>query len=304
MVETSKISLTDETKEAGAVVSYVVNRFRIGLGTNIFIIGLSGTGKSSTSIRLAELIAEKRDKGSNIYVVDSLIKLLEVLINSKIGDIVVIEEVSVLFPSRRAVSLENVSVGAIFDTIRKKQLCLISNCPLWNSVDSHMKALGNLLIETLQVFKGKGLVLSKFHGLQTNPGSGKTYKHTFQKDGFDVKLMVTRMPNEERWKEYEKQKDDFIINLYTKIKEKHRKKMEKEDGIKPIRPIIKQLTPRELQVHQLVNVKRLTQLEASKEMGVHLSRVGRICQNLKKKLDLPRKSERIDVINRMAEPFN
>jgi len=47
--------------ESETIVRDVYHRFKIKkLGTTIYVIGLSGTGKSSTSQRLAELITEKR----------------------------------------------------------------------------------------------------------------------------------------------------------------------------------------------------------------------------------------------------
>jgi DNA-binding CsgD family transcriptional regulator len=219
----------DSLPEADVIVNYTNERLKKGLGTNIFVIGLSGTGKSSVSLRLGELIKQSRDDKPSILQSDSVFKLVKNVRASKEGDIIVIEEISVLFPSRRAMSGDNVDVGSIFDTIRKKMLVLISNCPLWTTVDSHMKALGHLLVETLKINKTQSVVISKFHRLQTNPRSGNTYFHTMVRDGTDIRLMYTRLPEKGRWEDYEKEKDEFMDRLYTKLEAKQKKKIEKEN---------------------------------------------------------------------------
>ena len=209
----------DKMPEADIVVNYVNTRLRKGLNTNLYIIGLSGTGKSSVSIRLAELIHGERDEESKpeITIVDSLLEMIKAIRKSKTGDIIIIEEVSVLFSSRRAMTGENVSIAKVLDTCRKKELCLISNAPLWNSIDSHMRALGHIIIETLRVNKTDKVVVSKFHRLQTNPLTSKTYRHTMQRDGADVARMFTKMPSKDRWDNYEKQKDEFMDELYEQL---------------------------------------------------------------------------------------
>ena len=95
--------------ESETIVRDVYHRFKIKkLGTTIYVIGLSGTGKSSTSQRLAELITEKRiaknQTEPETFIVDSLLAFLEALMKCKLGDIIIIEEISVLFPSRRAMA--------------------------------------------------------------------------------------------------------------------------------------------------------------------------------------------------------
>ena len=164
-------------KESDLVIRNVNGRRRTGLNTNIFVVGLSGTGKSSTSIRLAELITESRESKPQMFIVDSLLDFLRALKFCNEGDIIIIEEVGVLFPSRRSMASENVSINKIMDTCRKRLLTIISNAPLWKLIDSHMKSMGNILIETLRISKKQGVVISKFFRLQTNPMTGITYTH-------------------------------------------------------------------------------------------------------------------------------
>ncbi len=284
--------------EADLVVRHINHRLSKGLNSNVFVIGLSGTGKSSTSLRLGELIGESRKSKPEIFIVDSLLGLLKALRKTKEGDVIVIEEVSVLFPSRRAMAVENVNIGKVMDTCRKRQITIISNAPLWGSIDSHMRGMGHLLIETLRINRTEGVVISKFHRLQTNPLSSKTYRHTMTRDGIDVSRMFTRMPNKERWEQYEDEKDKFMEELYNTLEAqqlKKKKKLEKEMEV--IKPKIEDLTALELQVHQHVNVSGMTQADTARKMGKDPAQINRIVKKIKKIGQIPKENEENDIIN-------
>lgn len=276
--------------ESDVIVDHVYKRFRKGLGTNMFVIGLPGTGKSSTCQRLGELITEKIHGENRITeknIVDNLLDTLEFVRNCNVkGECLIIEEVSVLFPSTRAMSKENVAIGKIFDTIRKKQIILVTNAPLLKHIDSHMRALGNVLIETKRIIKTKQIVVSHSLILQTNPRSGKTYFHKFVRKGRDVFLIYTRMPNQEVWDRYEEEKDKFMGRLYELLKWETEDKREKEEKkiVKKKQDFsAKDLSPREKQVFELVIVKRLSQTDAGRALGISQPRVADIIRRIEKK---------------------
>jgi hypothetical protein len=222
----------EKIPESDVITKYVKRRFGKGLGTNIFVIGLPGTGKSSTSLRYGELIAEELHGDYEITarnVADSLLEVLDFVMQIKRkGEILIIEEASVLFPSTRAMSSENLSIAKIFDTIRKKQVILISNAPLIKRIDGHMRSLGHVLVETLRIDRTNEVVISKPLRMQTNPGSGKTYFHRFQRDGREVHRTFTRKPNVKVWEDYERKKDLFMKDLYYQLKKKQEMKIKKE----------------------------------------------------------------------------
>ena len=249
--------------------------------TNDWLI-THNTGKSSTSIRLSELLNEEGKEERKITIVDSLLELLRAIRNSKEGDIIIIEEVSVLFPSRRAMAKENVNIGKVMDTCRKKRLIIISNAPIWGSIDSHMRAMGHLLVETLKINKTYGVVVSKFHRLQTNPMSGKTYRHTMQREGRDVSRMFTRMPDKERWDNYEDQKDKFMENLYLQLEHeqnKKKKKLDKEMNV--VQPTIEDLNEDYLKIHHLVHVQKKKQKDVAVTMNLSTGRISQIVKEIK-----------------------
>ena len=280
--------------EADVVINYIKARKDRGFYSLIFASGLPGTGKSSTCLRLAELVSIKLT-GENIItansVFDDLVSLIKFIkkANPNKVEIGVIEEVSVLFPSRRAMAHDNVAIGKILDTARKKQVILFANAPLWPSIDSHLRALGNVYIETLRMNKEQGVVISKALRLQTNPGSGKTYFHRFTRRGREVHRIITKKPCQETWEKYEARKDEFMNKLYDELKFKALKKKEKlnkdmqKHGSKDI---VKPLTPREMEIYELKYRQKLRNSHIATELGVTPGLITKYIKRIHEKLPI------------------
>ena len=222
----------------------------------------------------------------------------------------VIEEVSVLFPSRRAMAGDNLAVAKILDTARKKQVILFANAPIVKSIDSHLRSLSHIYVETLRIIKGEGVVICKALRMQTNPGSGKTYLHKFRREGREVALVILRKPNMDTWKEYEEKKDKFMAQLYEKLKFKTVQKQEKllkEMGKKTSGVVVKKLSPREMEVYDMMIKNNMTNGETSKALGVSSVRVTTIMKNIKKKMQIIPKdkttSDTINVIKPIMQPI-
>lgn len=260
-----------ELPEADVVIDYIETRKKKGLYSLILTTGLPGTGKSSMDLRLAECVSE-RLAGKNLIthknIIDSTEDLIKFLINAKEDEvwIGVIEEISVLFPSRRAMSHDNVVVGKLLDTARKKQVVLFANAPLWPTIDSHIRALGNIYIETLRINRKEGVCVAKALRLQTNPGSGKTYFHWLKRKGKEVNRIFVKKPSKETWYAYELRKDKFMDDLYRDLMEKTLKKKEKGAKIKP-------LTEFQKKVKECLDRGVKIQKEIAKELGVLPSKV-------------------------------
>lgn len=275
--------------EADFLIDYIYKRYRQGHYTLIFLIGLPNTGKSSCSQRGAELESIKVHGENRItpqVIVDTPADFVrEVMTAEKPGKQIIAEEVGVLFPSRRAMSKDNVNIGKVLDTCRKKVITVWANAPIWNSIDSHMRAMGHVLIECLYIDKKQEVVVFKPFILQTNPQSGKTYKHRFQRNGKEVHRGFFRKPNSKTWNEYEDKKDEFMNNLYKGIlleQEKKDEKLKKEFEKTAPRTIIKSLTAMEMQVHAFLQ-QGLTQKDVADRMGKEQSQISRMVKNIKRK---------------------
>lgn len=298
------INMTDFSKipEAQVVVKHILARLKKGLYSLVLVTGLPGSGKSSTCLRLKELLSTNLNKTidpSKKITIDTLLDLLEALKNSSPGDILVIEELSVLFPSRRSMSADNVAIARVLDTCRKKQVILITNAPLLKSIDSHIRALGNILIETQRVNKIDQVVISKAFRLQTDVRTSKTYTHRFIRNGNEVHLVYTRKPSAEIWRLYESEKDTFIDKLYDKLQEQQEKKEGKEKKTpKPLRP----LTKKELEVYDLYFKQGMTMTDIAAKAGCSIPLISKMVKNIKKKAEFPLENQGLMVKIPNSEP--
>lgn len=297
-------------QESDVLVDHIATRFRKGLYTLNLIYGLPGTGKSSASIRLGQLTSEKlhgKDTITENSIIDSLLELIKFVRAAKPGDIGIIEEVSVLFPSRRSMASDNVAISRVLDTCRKRQVILFANAPILDSIDKHIRCLAHVAIETLRIVKTQGVVVCKVLRLQTNPASGKTYKHRLHRDGKEVHRIYTRKPEGDIWDRYEHKKDVFLNHLYDRLKaraELQENKELKALGMRASVVQVKPLSPRELEVYDLVNRKGKKQSEVAKELGVDPSRITRIVQNINKKLAIVSKNDPNDNKNEKGGDIN
>ncbi len=157
----------------------------------------------------------------------------------------------------------------------------------------------------MRINKSVKIVVSKAWRLQTNPGSGKTYKHTFVRKGRDVQRMFTFAPNKSIWDSYETKKDKFMDELYEKIEIEATDREKKLIKKKPLGPFsIDDLTPREKDVYPLIFTKGLTQEECGKILGISQSRVSELVINIEEKSQIPRKIEEKRVVKPLIPPLN
>lgn len=285
--------------EADLLVNYIVDRRHKGLYSLVLVHGLPGTGKSSTCFRLIEKIQEPfKDKLKiNFRVIDKMKDVALFVRDAKEDElwIGILEELSTLFPARRSMSGDNVDVQKILDTCRKKKVILLANAPIWTSIDSHIRMLGNIYIETIKVYKKAKIVVSRFYRLQTNPQTGKTYLHSFLRKGKETTRLYTIMPNLQVWNKYEKTKDIFMDTLYTKIIKRAEKREEKENkelGITQKRKATP-LSPNETQVYSLRS-SGLKYKEISAKIGTSVQRAHEIYTHALKKLNFVDESHQIN----------
>jgi DNA-binding CsgD family transcriptional regulator len=290
--------------EADVIVDYIYSRHKKGLYTLTLFTGLPGTGKSSSCVRLGELVSLRLTSKNIITsenVIDSLLDLVSFVgkANPEDINIAIVEEVSVLFPSRRAMASDNVAIGKILDTCRKKKVILIVNAPIWTSIDSHMRVLGNLYIETLRINKEWGVVVCKPLRLQANPSNGKVYWHWLRRSGKGVQRVFFRRPNSKTWEEYEHRKDKFMNELYEELKFKAIKKKDalmKEMGKSAKTKIIKPLTPMELKVYDMKIRGNMKTKEIAEEIGCSSPNITQILNRIKKKMAISLGDEQNNVI--------
>ena len=281
----------DKLPESDAIVNYVHYRYNKGLYTHLLTTGLPGTGKSSACIRLAELISLKLHKEIRLSkgdIIDSPLKLLTRIRKIKgPGEIIIIEEVSVLFPSRRAMAMDNLSIARVLDTCRKKRVILLSNAPVFTSIDAYVRVMSHILLETLKINKTKQVCIFKAWKLQTNPHSGKCYRHRFNRHGYDIGKFFVKKPGTTIWDEYEEGKDEFLDKLYEREEMKLRLKEEKENkqlGLTEGRMLVASMTPIQQDVYNHIELRGETPIQYAERNGKNVSTIYEHLRSAKKKV--------------------
>ena len=222
-----------EHPESKAIINYANSRYKKGKYTLIVAAGEPGTGKSSTCQRLAELISLDLYGINNITIdnfCNDLAEMWEFVLSHMdgTGGIMIAEELSVLFPSVRATSSDNLSAQKLLDTCRKFKIILLGNAPIWKFISGSLRTHAHIYIETIKIIESQQVVIYKMFKLQTNYYSGKVYLHKFTLNGTDLHRGYAGRPNLDIWAEYEKDKIKSAKDMYTLELAKKKMRIEKE----------------------------------------------------------------------------
>lgn len=280
----------DKTPESDLIVNYVADRYRKGRYTLITVIGEPGGGKSNTCFRLAQLASIKihgKDLITKDCMIDSNLKMAKFALNPSDSRIAVIEEMTVLFPSRRSMSGANLDASQILDTCRKKKLILFSNAPVFKSIDLAVRGHVKIVVEALGMSKKRGIVMYKMLKVKTNPMTGKPYFRRFSRDGLDVHRGFARFVSKELFEAYEEDKDKFMQKRYEMAvlrAKKTEEKIQKDLGIGKKVTFKKPLTLLEAEIHQKVNINGERQVDVAKDKGVGRSNINQILKRVNRKL--------------------
>lgn len=219
-------------KESTVILEYILRRIRKGLGVNALIIGPPGIGKSYVCLRLAERIhhaIHQEEFDVNTHVVYDLPSAFRFVRNAtRKGEVLVIEEVSVMASSRRSMATENVSLNYLLDTVRKKQIILLMNAPHIKAIDKHIQRMSHLLIECLRINRREKLATVKAFTLTNSQDTGKVYKHRLKSLNKEVHRSYFGIPSKLIQQDYEVIKSEFMEGLYKRMEEKNEAKSGKK----------------------------------------------------------------------------
>jgi|SRR6056297_1282672 len=282
--------IKEKIPEGRGIINSIIHRWKNGKLVVVAVNGDPGTGKSWLCMRAAELIYERIGYGKleNKHVIKSDIELLERLLNSERGTVLIIEEASVLFNSRRATSGENVTFSAILDTCRKKGIILFMNFPFSDMLDKHGRNMTSHSIEAKSLHKEAGMCLCRVLKHQYNDKIKKMYRKYLKVKVGNKTIKVSKVwfgppENKEVTEQYEINKDAFLKELYEErlyAAEKKKKKKEvesqKKDKSEARTKKEKERIERDNRILELVNQKELTKKEIAKLVGITNVRLSQI----------------------------
>jgi len=205
------------------------------------VCGETGSGKSFTAQRLAELIDPSFDVSRIVFTPEEFMRVL----NSgklKSGNAIVFDEAGVGLPAREWYSISNKAINYIFQTFRHENLAVILTTPSFDFIDSQTRKLFHAYIETIAISRSKQQTITKFMNVQFNAKTGKLYfKYPrIMRDG--RRVTVTKVafgkPSYKLIEAYEKKKKQFTKKLKKEVEQDIKaigiKKQKKDIDIKKI----------------------------------------------------------------------
>ena len=206
--------------EKASWVRYMNQRIERRKNFITFISGPTGSGKSWTSLAIAELVDPNFDVERVVFSGKALMKL----INSgklKKGSVIVFEEAGVEMSNRNWQSVVNKMINYLFQTFRHRNFILIMNAPYMDFVDSATRKLFHAEWQVTGIDFDKSQTKVKPQVIQYNSRNSKfyyKYLRVITKEGVvPVKKWNVDRPSSELINAYEKKKREFTDALNKKI---------------------------------------------------------------------------------------
>lgn len=256
------------TPESKCLIDFCITRLNKKLGTILLFTGQTGSGKSYSGSRFLELWYNKQfnENFPTTHICENLEQAILIVKDFKrIGEGILIEELSVLAGVRDSLTTSNRLWNKFLDTCRIKQAVIVGNCPHISFIDKHFQMMCNAWVDCLGVDFDKGIVVCKPLWLQTSPHKNEPYKHKFLNDeGYEIDFCYFRKPSKEFLEQYDSLKLKNVHELYDEIALKM-----SSDRISKLQKLgNKVLSKRQLEAYKLW-LNGYSASEATKEMQLN-----------------------------------
>jgi hypothetical protein len=205
---------------------HIWNRNFVGI-----TVGRVGTGKSYTSLHLAELLDENFSIDRIVFKVEDLLELVHKN-DLPPGSVIVFDEAGIGVSNRKHyMNKFNKAMAYLLQTWRSRNLILLVTVPDLAFVDAGVRKMFDALIECKKVIKSKKVVRVKWKFIQVNPQMGKAYYHGLSANGTKIDLEIGK-PSVKIIHAYEKKKAAFLTELYNDVKSSIEPEKKKEQDKK------------------------------------------------------------------------
>jgi predicted Zn-ribbon and HTH transcriptional regulator len=184
------------------------------------VLGMSGTGKSFSGIRLCEMLDPNFDVSRIIFTPQDFMKL----INSDIapGSAILADEIGSWLSSRDWQTTQNKLMSIVLETYRYRRLIVVWTVPHARMVDRNLRDMCHVIVETIAVDRKNDKCLAKFKYHKTNPLTGNEvniFPRKRREDGQIVTLTTIKFnrPSKEIEKAYLRKKDEHMKGVYAQI---------------------------------------------------------------------------------------
>lgn len=230
-MENLKVQISDRRK--GMFQTYVHQRIKKNKNFMVAVTGATGSGKTYTALRLAELWDKDFTSNNIVFTPKEFLKLL----NSgtlKQGSVIVADEFGVSMNSRNWQSASNQVINYILQTFRSKNYVVIFTSPDFAFIDSSARKLFHCHMMTQGINFKEKLCTIKPYMLQINQRTGDIfYKYLIPviKGEGEKKIseLYVSLPSKQIIKEYEIKKETFVNELNKELELKLFEKDNKDE---------------------------------------------------------------------------
>lgn len=217
-------------------ISYIKQRIRNNKNFLGFISGQTGSGKSYSSLRIAEELDPEFSIDRVVFNGRELMAMINSGTMNK-GSVIVFEEIGVELNAKNWQTVTNKMLNYLMQTFRHRNFILIMNSPYLDFVDSSTRKLFHAEMRTVGIDPDKKQVRLKPHLIQYNSRIKKFYykrlKVVTAQGKVPVDFWKVDMPSKELRRAYEDKKTEFTDRLNREIQEEleevHHKKTGKKD---------------------------------------------------------------------------
>ncbi len=217
-----------EKKKEPILIQYIKDRiFKKNKNFFMIVVGATGSGKSYSALRLAELLDNTFNIDRCSFKAKDFMQQINSLVNSDKeikGKVVMWDELGVEHSAREFMTVSNRVINYFFQTSRNLNLIVIMTVPLLSFIDSNTRKLAHCIAETQGINQRTKQVTLKIKMLQTNVMTGKEYpkylRYKKKNKLYVIKKIKVGMPSKEIREPYEVKKLEFNKELNSKIMNK------------------------------------------------------------------------------------
>ena len=207
-------------------IDVIKNRLEQNKNALLAVVGETGSGKSYSALRLAELIDDDFNVSGKVCF--RPIEFVKAVQRARKGAAIVFDEAGVGIPAREWWSIQNRLLDYVIQTFRFKNLCVIFTMPNLNFIDEHARLLFHYVLETQFIdYEAESVVLKPFK-IMSYSRAKKTYLVYPRLKNVVIRRLLVSKPSERVIKEYEAKKERYLSELYTEITETLEPKAEKD----------------------------------------------------------------------------
>lgn len=239
-------------------LGYVNRRIKLNKNFICAITGATGSGKSWSALRLAQLLDKDFTTDNICFSAIDIMKLITGETKEeglKSGSVIVWDEMQIDMSNVDWQSKIARVINQLLQTFRHRNFIFIATMPYFDLMNKSSRKMYHCRMETLHIDSKKGIVVIKPLLLQYNQRRGETYEKYLRADN-EGKLKIYKrlnvgMPTAELIKVYEEKKqtftDDLNKNIVKELEADKRKSKWELEGQKP------KYTKRQLEIKPLLD---------------------------------------------------